>query len=134
MKRLYTGIFLVSLIGAAVSPAFAQNPSHLKWREYETEHFKIFYPEGQEFTAYQAAEIAEKVYEPLTNMYGPTDSKVSIVIRDDEDYANGGAYFYDNKVEISATSLDYEFRSYSDWLWNVLTHELTHIYKGEFRP
>jgi Tol biopolymer transport system component len=126
MKNIWA--VLVLLIVAVVSPVSAQNPSHFKWREYETEHYKIFYPEGQEFTAYQTAEIAEKVHEPLITMYGPTDSKVSIVIKDNEDYANGGAYFYDNKVEISATSLDYEFRSYNDWLWNVITHELTHIY------
>ena len=61
-------------------------------------------------------------------MYGPVDSKINIVVKDDEDFANGGAYFYDNKIEISATNLDFEFRSYSDWLWNVITHELTHIY------
>lgn len=115
------------LIAFAVSVS-AQNPSHLKWREYETDHFIVYYPEGQELTAYQSVEIAERVHEPLVKMYGPVDSKISIVIKDDEDFANGGAYFYDNKIEISATNLDYEFRSYSDWLWNVVTHELTHIY------
>ena len=61
-------------------------------------------------------------------MYGPLDSKVSIVIQDTEDYANGGAWFYDNKVVISATNLDFPFRSYTNWIWNVVTHELTHIY------
>lgn len=106
----------------------AQNPVKEKWREYETEHFIIYYPEGQELTAYQSAEIAEQVRTPLVEMYGPLESKVSIVIKDNEDFANGGAYFYDFKIEISATSLDYEFRSYTNWLWNVVTHELTHIY------
>ena len=61
-------------------------------------------------------------------MYGPVDSKISIVIKDDEDFANGGAYYFDNKIEIYATALDFDQRSYSDWLWNVVTHELTHIY------
>ncbi len=118
---------LVMLLFLAVS-VFGQNPTHLNWREYETEHFIVYYPEGQEFTAYQAIEIAEDVHEPLVNMYGPVDTKVHIVIKDTEDYANGGAYFYDNKIELSATSLDYDFRSYSNWLRNVVTHELTHIY------
>jgi hypothetical protein len=106
----------------------AQNPVNVKWLEYSTEHFIIYYPAGQELTAFQAATVAEKVQGPLSHMYGPIDSKIHIVIRDDEDYSNGGAYYYDNKVEIYATGLDYDFRSYSDWLWNVVTHELTHIY------
>ncbi len=122
---LITTQFIMILFAVSIS---AQNPTNLKWREYETEHFIVYYPEGQELTAYQTIEIAEKVRKPLVEMYGPIDSKINIVIRDDEDFANGGAFFYDNKIEISATSLDYEFRSYTDWLWNVVTHELTHIY------
>ena len=128
MKYLFT--LTVSMVFFMVYsvPSFAQNPSYLKWREYETEHFIVYYPEGQELTAYQAADIAEKVHEPLVSMYGPLDSKVNVVIQDNEDFANGGAYFYDNKIEISSSWLDFEFRGYSDWLWNVVTHELTHLY------
>ena len=53
---------------------------------------------------------------------------IHIVINDNQDFASGGAYFYENKIEISATPLDFEFRSYQDWLWNVVTHELSHIF------
>ncbi len=110
------------------SPASAQNQSHLQWREYQTKHFVVYYPAGQEFTAFRAAGIAEEVRGPLVEMYGEVNSRISIVIKDDEDYSNGGAYYFDNKVEIYATGLDYEFRSYTNWLWNVITHELTHVY------
>jgi hypothetical protein len=112
----------------ATVAANAQNPTQYEWREYATDYFIVYYPVGQELTAYQALNIAEQVRVPLTDMYGPVDGKISIVIRDDEDYANGGAFFYDNKIEISATSLDYDMRSYTDWLWNVVTHELTHVF------
>ena len=126
LKSAYilTAAFLCFLTAAA----FAQNPSHLNWREYESDNYLLYYPEGQEFTAFHALEVAESVHGPLVDMYGPLKSKVVLVIKDDEDFANGGAYFYDYKVEISATSLDYQFRSYTNWLWNVVTHELTHIY------
>jgi len=118
----------LALCVSTASTVFAQNPSHLQWRKYESEHYDLYYPEGQEMTAFQALEVAEAVREPLTAMYGPLDSKVAIVVKDTEDFANGGAFFYDNKIEISATNLDFGFRSYSDWLWNVVTHELSHIY------
>ncbi len=128
MKRPFATIFALCILFAFCLRASAQNPSHLQWREHETESFIVYFPEGQEFTAYRAVDIAERVHGPLVEMYGEVDSKIHIVVRDDEDYANGGAHFYDNKIEIYATGLDYEFRSYSDWLWNVVTHELTHIY------
>ncbi|MFC1541525.1 peptidase MA family metallohydrolase [Candidatus Latescibacterota bacterium] len=125
LKSIAAALVLIVFFALIV---FAQNPVQLNWREFETEHFIVYYPEGQEFTAYQSIEIAEKVREPLIKLYGEPDTKVHIIIKDTEDYANGGAYFYDNKIEISATSLDYDFRSYTDWLWGVITHELTHIY------
>ncbi len=128
MKRINIWAIVLPLLVLFTVPATAQNPSYLKWREYETEHFIIYYAEGQELTASQSAEVAEKVHSSLVDMYGPTDSKVSIIIKDTEDYANGGAFFYDNKIEISATSLDFEFRSYSNWLWNVVHHELIQMY------
>lgn len=126
MKTLLTLLIVVSM--PSLRPADAQNPTYLKWRVYESENFVLYYPEGQEFTAFNAIEVAEQVHPHLSRMYGSPDSKVTLVIKDTEDFASGGAYFYDNKVEISATPLDFEFRSYHDWIWNVITHELSHIY------
>src|SRR5512140_1154940 len=44
-----------------------------------------------------------------------------------DDYSNGAAYFYDNKIEIYAPNLDFELRGTHNWLRNVVTHEFTHI-------
>ena len=69
--RIQTVLFLCAVFSILLlTPSLAQNPSHLKWREYETEHYIVYYPEGQEFTAYNAIEIAESVYGPLARMYG----------------------------------------------------------------
>ncbi len=119
---------VILAVTAAFVPARAQNPSNLEWRTWKGEHFDLYYPVGQEMTAFEALEVARKVREPLEKMYGPVDGKVAIVVKDTEDFASGGAFFYDNKIEISATNLDFGFRSYGDWLWNVVTHELSHIY------
>lgn len=48
-------------------------------------------------------------------------------MRDYDDYSNGAAYFYDNKIEIWAPAMDFELRGIHPWLWNVVTHEFTHI-------
>ena len=128
MKRFFIISSTVFAIFVCSVSLWAQNPSHLKWREYESEHFIVYYPEGQEFTAYRSLEVAESVHEHLIALYGPVDSKIGIVIKDQEDFSQGGAYYFDNKIEIWATVLDYDQRSYSDYIWNVVTHELTHIY------
>jgi Tol biopolymer transport system component len=100
----------------------------LDWFTIETDHFYIHFHNGAERTAKEVARIAEQIYGPITDLYQhKPDQKVSFVIRDHDDYSNGAAYFYDNKIEIWASALDFELRGIHPWLQNVVTHEFTHI-------
>ncbi|MBO8130886.1 MAG: PD40 domain-containing protein [Candidatus Marinimicrobia bacterium] len=104
------------------------NHPELKWYTIETEHFLIHYHNGAEWTANRVAEIAEKIYIPVTQFYNyEPDSKTHIIIKDTDDYSNGAAYYYDNKILIWATPLDFILRGSHNWLWDVVTHEFTHI-------
>jgi Tol biopolymer transport system component len=94
----------------------------------ETEHFFVHFHTGAERTANTIAKIAEDIYGPVTSLYQHVpEHKVSFIIKDYNDYSNGAAYFYDNKIEIWAPSLDFPFRGAHNWLRNVITHEFTHI-------
>ena len=132
-KHTYRSAVLFSLYVFCFYTVFyaaslAQNPSNLEWKTLETEHFVIHYHQGEERTAVLAEDIAETVYGPVTKLYNyEPDGKVHIVFLDNEDYSNGGAYFYANKIVVYATHLDYEFRNRTNWLKNVITHEFTHI-------
>jgi Tol biopolymer transport system component len=100
----------------------------LEWRTIETEHFYVHYHDGTERTARVIAKVAEEIYEPVTSLYNhKPDQKVSFIVKDYDDYSNGAAYFYDNKIEIWASSLDFDLRGTHNWLRNVVTHEFTHI-------
>jgi len=121
----YSAIIIAVL---AASLSWAQNPSHLRWRVIETEHFSVYYHQGLEEFAREASEVAEAVYGPVTELYGyRPKGKVHLVVRDDLDYANGVSFFYQDKIEIWATGLDVELRGTTDWLWNVITHEFVHM-------
>ena len=105
----------------------------LVWHALETEHFTVLYHEGgsggsSARSAHEVARIAETVYGPITALYGHEPSgKVHIILKDYEDYSNGAAYFYDNKIEIWAPALDSPLRGDHAWLENVVAHEFTHI-------
>ena len=100
----------------------------LDWKTIETPHFFVNYHQGEERSARTVAKIAEEIYGPVTAMYNHTpDEKVSFVLKDYDDISNGAAYFFDNKVELYAPSMDFEFRGTHNWLRNVVTHEFTHI-------
>ncbi len=100
----------------------------LEWNTIETEHFFVHYHDGAERTGRVVAKIAEEIYAPVTALYEHTpDQKVSFIIRDYDDISNGAAYFYENKIEIYAPSMDFDLRGTHNWLRNVVTHEFTHI-------
>lgn len=114
---------------AQISPSNFEYPyNHLPWYTIEGEHFMIHYQDGSEKTAAAASLIAQKIYEPITDLYDyEPERKVSIVLRDREDYSNGAAYFFDDKIDIWIPPLDTPLRGTHQWLRNVITHEFTHI-------
>lgn len=114
---------------AQVSPSDIDFPyNHLPWYTIEGEHFLIHYQEGSETTAGAASLIAHQVYVPITKLYNyEPERKVSIVLRDRQDYSNGAAYFFDDKIDIWIPPLDTPLRGTHQWLRNVITHEFTHI-------
>lgn len=112
------------------SPAQEEHINHieLKWCTIETPHFFVHYHNGAERTARVAAKVAEDIYGPVTTLYDhQPDQKVSLIMNDFDDYSNGAAYFYDNKIELWAPALDFDLRGTHNWLRNVITHEFTHI-------
>ena len=104
------------------------NHPELNWHTFDTEHFKIHYHDETEKTAREAATVAEAIYPKITSFYGfEPYQKTHLVLLDPDDYSNGAAYYYDNKIMIWASPLDFELRGSHRWLQNVITHEFAHI-------
>ncbi|MBT5831793.1 MAG: biopolymer transporter Tol, partial [Candidatus Latescibacteria bacterium] len=125
-----TTIFFLMLftLTSSARAQFDDNHPELNWQKIETEHFRIYYHQGLEKFAQRATTAAEEAYGPVTSFYNfEPDEKVRLILKDTNDYANGGAYYYHNTIEIWVTSFDSELRGTTDWLRNVITHEFTHI-------
>ena len=102
--------------------------NHLDWYTIESEHFMVHFQEGSDRSAQVVSRIAEEIYGPITELYDhEPDEKVSIVLKDREDYSNGAAYFFDNKIDIWVPALDTPLRGTHRWMRNVIAHEFTHI-------
>ncbi|MDM7926202.1 MAG: hypothetical protein QUS35_09315 [bacterium] len=109
-------------------PSVPYNHPELEWRTAESPHFYVHFHEGTERTARAALETAERVYGPLTALYGyEPDGRFHLIIRDHEDDSNGGAYYYDNKIEIWCPAMDFSLRGTHAWIDNVVTHEVSHM-------
>ena len=107
--------------------ASAWNKSEIEWKTIETEHFEIHFHPGEEWSARQAAAIAESIYEPITDFYDYRPGTVHINLFDKEDDPEGATYYYMDRIDISASPYDFHLRGTADWLRNVITHEFTHM-------
>ncbi len=120
-------IILVRIINLSAQPVEYNHPE-LNWLTIETDHFQVHYHKGAERTASLVAKIAEEIYPPITSLYlYEPNGKIHFIIRDHDDYSNGATYYYDNKIEIWATPMDFVLRGNHNWLRNVVTHEFTHM-------
>lgn len=125
-------IFLSSLIlfVLSCSISFAQFTDfhpELKWYTIKGQHVEVHFHEGAERTAKVVAKIADEVWGPITSLYDYQPGTVHFVIKDIDDYSNGATYFFDNKIEIWTSALDFDLRGAHNWLRNVISHEFTHM-------
>ncbi len=126
MTNIIRAIAMLLLSQVLLAQGF--NHPELEWKTIEGEYFIVHYHQNTEWTANEALHIADEIYPGITELYQyQPEEKTHLIIRDTDDYANGGAYYFDNKMEIWAMPLDYQLRGSHYWLRDVITHEFTHI-------
>ena len=125
---IYRKIIFILFLAVSYGQLQWYNHPELIWETIETDHFKIHYHQGTERSAREAAEVAEYVYAPITQLYDfEPKTKTDIIIKDVDDYSNGSASFFENLIEIWAKPLDFDLRGSHRWMQNVISHEFTHI-------
>lgn len=125
-------LILILILITFTAPTFCQeivfHHPELKWQTFETDNFIIHFHQGTKRSAVIIAKIAEEIHPLLCKLYDyHPKGKVHFIIKDTDDESNGGAYFFDDKIEILASNLDYIMRGTKNWLRDVVTHEYAHM-------
>jgi len=121
-------IIIFALITNIVFGQFQYNHPEIDWQTFDTEHFQVHFYDGTEGTAREGAFVAEEIYPHVTGLYDyEPKTKTDLIFTDLDDISNGAAYYYDNKIIIWASPLEFELRGSHRWLQNVITHEFAHI-------
>lgn len=120
-------IIVLSFLYVNVSAQFNEYFPDYDWLTIKGEHVVVHYHPEAERTARVVAKIADEIWEPITSLYEYEPETVHFVIKDIDDFSNGATYFFDNKIEIWASALDYDLRGSHNWLRNVISHEFTHM-------
>jgi len=126
MKLLFP-LFLTIILSSTILAQYTEFHPELDWFTVKGEHVEVHFHEGAERTAQVVAKIADEVWDPICSLYGYEPDKVHYIIKDIDDYSNGATYFFDNKIEIWTSALDFDLRGTHNWLRNVISHEFTHM-------
>jgi len=129
LKKILTILcLLISVCQVVKAQAGDYNHPELRWKTVDSEHFIFHYHNGTEKSTNRFINVAEDVYANITTLYkNEPKQKIHVIINDYDDYANGGAYYYNNKISLWAPALETELRGSHNWFRNVFTHEFAHM-------
>jgi hypothetical protein len=123
-------IALALLATTSVQAATLYDPL-LRFRRLPTEHFVIYFHQGEDDLARRLAAIAEETWRALQPPFGIVPPKrTHVVLVDQTELANGWAnpLPYDTVMVTAAWPASSEFiGNTDDWLRLVFTHEFAHI-------
>lgn len=128
MKRFFLSFLLFLLIKTSYT-ATQYHPG-LKWKEIQTEHFIIYFHQGEEEHAQYLANLAEKIHGKLTSYFPwKPEGKTRVILFDGFDISNAySTPIPHNLIGIHLIPpLGYsEIGCWDEWLNLVFTHEYVH--------
>ncbi len=127
MKKFLSLVFTLLISYSTAFAQFTEFHPELNWYTIKGKHVEVHFHEGAERTARVVCKIADEVWGPITSLYDYEPGTVHFIIKDIDDYSNGATYFFDNKIEIWTSALDFDLRGTHNWLRNVISHEFTHM-------
>jgi hypothetical protein len=118
---------------------YGEDPARLKWRQINTEHYRVIYPAGNERRANLYANILESIYPHVRNtLPAKRSSVVPVILHQYNVNANGMVSWAPKRMELLPTP-DFDSRLQRPEL-NLLVHESRHVAQmdkqnqGIFRP
>jgi WD40-like Beta Propeller Repeat len=126
-------VFILIIAQSFVVESFARRTPNQNWRELETEHFIIIYPEKSAQVAAQVVKIGEQAYSEVRDLFGYAPfGRTPIVLNSMRDVANGYAQSVSRKLEFYITTpIDRSFGpGDATWLESLFYHEYAHLCQG----
>jgi hypothetical protein len=122
------GRFIVVLIILSVSAVGLFADVSGDWEQVETEHFLIVYRHPDRVYVDELLTFCEDVYVKITDFFKSYPRKITVVILDKVDYANGWMTALPLRIDLILTAPHDTglITPSEDWLKLVFTHEFTH--------
>ena len=128
MANKYLYIFFAVIFWLPVSGQYFQtgeDPASLKWRQINTPHFRLIYPEEFEAKAHKMASILDGVYDFGSYSLNHTPRKIPVIFHTRTVSSNGLLAWAPRRVEMYTTPHQSIYPQ--DWLEQLAIHEFRHV-------
>lgn len=134
MRPMRIGVFFFFIVvfcqPIALAQRFGGNPASMKWKQINTPHLRLIFPEGVEKEAQRAAQIMEGLSNAYDGSLGEISKKIPVVLQPQPLVSNAyvglapwRSEFYMNPLQ-NALSL-----GSTSWMDNLAVHEYRHVHQ-----
>jgi hypothetical protein len=128
MKNIFRIALLLIISASTANAQFfqtGQDPSQIGWRQINTEHFQVIYPEEFDKEAQRLSYVLSKVYEYGTKTMNFNPRKISVVLHTRTVNSNGLVAWAPKRIELFTTPHQQIYSQ--DWLEQLALHEFRHL-------
>lgn len=107
---------------------FSQAPSNITWNYFNTENFRIIYPEGIDSVAQEVGNLMEQIQEPVSKPIETQPEKIDLILHNRVAYSNGyvaGAPLH--SAYYSTPFSDAFYFGSDNWYTRLAVHEYRHV-------
>lgn len=127
MKHIFGILLLFFLVNEANGQFFqtGQDPSQIQWRQINTDHFLVIYPQEFDHEAQRLAFVLSKVYDYGSKTMNFNPRKISVVLHTRTVNSNGLVAWAPKRMELFTTPPQQIYAQ--DWLEQLALHEFRHF-------
>jgi hypothetical protein len=128
MKHIFSIALLFFIISTTAYAQFfqtGQDPSQIRWRQINTNHFQVIYPEEFDKEAQRLSFVLSKVYDYGTKTMNFNPRKISVVLHTRTVQSNGMVAWAPKRIELFTTPHQQIYAQ--DWLEQLALHEFRHL-------
>lgn len=130
MRQITIYIFsiLISLLNQTVFGQYydsGQDPWSVKYRQIQTEHFQVVFPQGLENEAQRVANLLSLSYDYVSSSLGHKPKKISVLIHNKSVISNAWVGWAPKRMELFTNPPQDNYSQ--DWMEQLAIHELRHV-------
>ena len=128
LKIFVVYVILVSFVPSLAAQQFGGNPPSVKWKQINTDTFRIIFPAGLDQLAQSVANISSDLSKTTTHSIGERIRKINIVFQNQTTISNGyvGLGPYRSEFQLTPDPNSFVLGSLP-WIQSLAIHEYRHV-------